>query len=318
MNYEFDVSICCATYNQCKYIQQTLEWFSMQMKDTSLKIEVIIHDDCSSDGTQDILKKFQSENKNVKLILQNENQYSQGKKFIPILISQAKGKYIALCEGDDFWDDNNKIQLQYDYMEKHPNCSLCVHAVNYVDQNGKFLKKYFCSDSDTEIKFTDIVEKGGNYLPTLSLFFRKSDALNLPKAYYMCPICDYPLQIFLAEKGYCYYMNKVMGSYRINSIGSMTDSLYKDTTSSINLLKDLIKMFDNFNQLYNYEYDKLFSKMKVKQQYDIYDYLGDIKSLMTEPYLTVYKNLRFLERIKTQIRCRYPSFYRRIKKYARQ
>ena len=103
------VSICCITYNHEKFIKDAIEGFLMQK--TDFPIEILIHDDASTDGTTEIIKKYEKEYPDlIHAVYQTENQYSQGKKVFPILANQASGKYIALCEGDDYWTDPLKLQ----------------------------------------------------------------------------------------------------------------------------------------------------------------------------------------------------------------
>ena len=112
------VSICCITYNQEKFIRQALDGFLMQK--TNFKYEIIIHDDASTDNTANIILEYEKKYPDIiKPIYQTENQYSKGKKPTLITYKAAQGKYIALCEGDDYWIDENKLQLQVDYMEKN-------------------------------------------------------------------------------------------------------------------------------------------------------------------------------------------------------
>ena len=130
------VSILCATFNQEKYIAQTIEGFLMQKAD--FPIEIIIHDDASTDGTADIVRKYEAEHPDlIKGIYQTENQYS---KKVPIwdkfIYPEAKGKYIAECEGDDYWTDPNKLQMQFNFLEGHEDYVAIGHNVRIVDDDG--------------------------------------------------------------------------------------------------------------------------------------------------------------------------------------
>ena len=106
------LSICCVTYNHKKYIRQCLDSFLMQK--TNFKFEIIIHDDASTDGTADIIKEYYEKYPDIiKPIFQTENQFSQGKSISKTFIyPRIKGKYVALCEGDDYWTDPYKLQKQ--------------------------------------------------------------------------------------------------------------------------------------------------------------------------------------------------------------
>ena len=125
------VSIDCTTYNHGKYISDALDSFLMQ--NTNFKYEILVHDDASTDDTPKIIKEYESIYPDlIKPIYQKENQYSKGLRVSGINLRRARGKYIAVCEGDDYWIDPYKLQKQVDYMESHPECSMCTHAAYIV------------------------------------------------------------------------------------------------------------------------------------------------------------------------------------------
>jgi glycosyltransferase involved in cell wall biosynthesis len=133
------VSVCCITYNHEKYIREAIEGFLMQ--ETSFPIEILIHDDASTDKTADIIREYEAKYPNIiKPIYQTENQYSKG---VGISATyqwpRAKGKYIALCEGDDYWTDPYKLQKQVDFLEANPEYGICFTYSKKVDENGNDL-----------------------------------------------------------------------------------------------------------------------------------------------------------------------------------
>ena len=117
-NKDIKVSVCCTVYNHEKYLRKCLDGFVMQK--TNFAFEVLINDDKSTDSSADIIREYYEKYPDIIVpVFQTENQYSKGVDIIDdILIPMAKGKYIALCEGDDYWCDENKLLLQYDYMEQ--------------------------------------------------------------------------------------------------------------------------------------------------------------------------------------------------------
>ena len=129
---EIKVSVMCLVYNHGKYLRDCLEGILMQR--TDFAYEILLHDDASTDNSADILREYEAKYPNVvKPIYQTENQYSRS---IPISFTyqypRAQGKYIALCEGDDYWIDPYKLQKQVDYMESHPDCTFCF-TNGYID-----------------------------------------------------------------------------------------------------------------------------------------------------------------------------------------
>ena len=135
------ISILCVTYNQKDYIVQTIEGFLMQKVD--FPIEIIIHDDASTDGTTEILREYVQKYPDlIKPIFQEKNQYSQKVNIWNTFIyPKAQGKYYAECEGDDYWTDPNKLQRQIDFLESNPEYIFSHTSFKYYDQaNKKFLE----------------------------------------------------------------------------------------------------------------------------------------------------------------------------------
>lgn len=128
------VSILCPVYNQAQYVRQCID--SVLAQKTSFLYEILINDDASSDGSADIVREYADKYPAlIKAICQNKNQFSQGVDIIrDILLPKAQGRYIAICEGDDWWINPNKIQHQVEIMEKNPDCGL-VYTYFYKYNN---------------------------------------------------------------------------------------------------------------------------------------------------------------------------------------
>ena len=107
------------------------------MQKTVFSFEILVHDDASTDSTPDIIKTYAEKYPDIiKPILQTENQFSKGINVTQVFqYSRAKGKYIAFCEGDDYWIDSNKLQFQVDWLEQHPQDIGCVHKYIVVDED---------------------------------------------------------------------------------------------------------------------------------------------------------------------------------------
>ena len=133
------VSIRCLAYNHKKYISRALDSFLSQR--TSFPFEIIVHDDASTDGTTDIIREYEEKYPSiVKPIYEKENMYSKDWNCVEKSIDACiKGKYVAICEGDDYWCDPLKLQKQVEFMERHSNCYLCTHNTkfHYVDGSKK-------------------------------------------------------------------------------------------------------------------------------------------------------------------------------------
>ena len=131
------VSIVCPAYNQQAYVAQTLEGFLMQ--ETTFEFEILVNDDASTDGTArviaDYVKRYPTL---IRPFYQDVNQYSQGLPPVPGLFGQARGRYIAYCEGDDYWTDPRKLQIQVDFLESHPDYVLTYHDAIPFDISGEY------------------------------------------------------------------------------------------------------------------------------------------------------------------------------------
>lgn len=255
---DIKVSICCITFNQEDYIKDALDSFLSQK--TNFKYEIIIHDDASTDNTVRILKEYKQKYPDmIKLILQKNNQYSLGKDVLSNTFNIANGKYIAICEGDDYWTDENKLQIQVDYMESNENCTLCAHSFNLVDKNRNIIDSVNRYKNDIICSEKDIILGGGGFFATASLMIPTKILKDLPDYYYNCTVGDYPIQLYAMSKGYTYYINKNMSAYRVKSSGSWTaniDSGKKDEVKVkyIEHFKDMINMLESFSKSTNYKY----------------------------------------------------------------
>ncbi len=135
MNDNIEVSVICITYNQENYIEKTLS--NIVSQKTNFRFEVIVHDDASTDGTADVVRSYAERYPDlIKPILQKENQHSKKVKITSSLLPKAQGKYFAFCEGDDYWCDDYKLQKQYDAMEDNPECCICVHKTQNINEDG--------------------------------------------------------------------------------------------------------------------------------------------------------------------------------------
>lgn len=127
-----EISIVCCVYNQAGYIEKTLD--SLIAQKLKVPFEIVIHDDCSTDGTREIIEQYEKQYPElINPVYEEENQYSKGHDvFSKYGIPKCRGRYVAICEGDDFWTDEEKLQKQYDVMEKHPESDLCACRASVI------------------------------------------------------------------------------------------------------------------------------------------------------------------------------------------
>lgn len=210
------VSIRCLAYNHEMFIESALNSFLTQ--ETFFPFEIIVHDDASTDKTADIIRKYEMEYpKIIKPILETENQYSKKDNSLGRIVDSAcKGKFIAFCEGDDFWIDSFKLQKQVDILEKFPNVSLVHSGFITVDEHGTNIFR----PEFNEFMKESIQEKGivslfkGNHIMTLSIMIRR-ELLFDSSIFMNCPErWDYALFFAAAFEGNIKYIPKKMGAYR--------------------------------------------------------------------------------------------------------
>ena len=240
------VSVIMITYGHEKYIEEAIRGVFLQK--TNFPLELIISNDKSPDSTDEIVKniiKYAPENISVKYI-----QHPENIGMLPNLIStlkMAQGKYIAVCEGDDYWIDEKKLQKQTDFLEKNEDFTLTFH--NVFIRNGETLSTdldYEKRLSSKDVYTIDDLSKG-NFIHTPSVVFRNME-IEFPEWYYTSFLGDYPLWSWLSKKGKIKYFPEKMAVYRENvgvwSGKSQEEREFKTMLVLRNLIPDF-KMFPN-------------------------------------------------------------------------
>ena len=253
------ISIICNTYNQEKYIAQALDSFLMQKID--VPFEVLVHDDASTDRTPDIIREYEAKFPDIiKPIYQTENQYSKKVPITAIIqLPRAKGKYVAFCEGDDYWTDPDKLRIQYEYMEANEDCSACCHAYSMVDKEGNLIEERYDFSEDGFVPFKNLL---GNQLklPHFATFvIRKSCFLDFPISWFENRCNDMTIRIHAAIKGNVFYFGRLMSCYRRFADGSWTVRIGSDKSSIINNMMRTLEYFDGLNKYTEYKYNDVIS-----------------------------------------------------------
>ncbi len=283
----FLVRVNCMTYNHTKYIREALDSFCMQ--ETNFPFICTIIDDASTDGEPELLKSYlqehfnmddkevvreeeydthsliyaqHRENKNCffAIILLKYNHHSIRKPKHPYVEEWKISTYCAPCEGDDFWTSPHKLQRQVDFMESHPNHSLCFHACYSLVKNGKKNSHFTYQDDLEEVPMKDIILGGGGFMATNSMFYIQK--LHLKRAEWAigCPVGDGPAMLTLASLGKVGYINEVMSCYRVASEGSWTRRILQDKKNSKDHLKIIQQYWNNFDKWTDYKYHSIIKK----------------------------------------------------------
>ncbi len=309
------VSICCITYNQENYIRDALDSFLMQK--TNFNYEIIIHDDASTDNTALIIKEYEKKYpKIIRPIYQKENQYSKGRNVLLNVFKKAIGRYIAICEGDDYWLDSYKLQKQFDYMEKNKDCGLCFHGVEILeDKTKRIIGEIKAASENRIISTSEIILGGGSFIGTNSIFSKREILQNLPEFFEKSPVGDYPLQIITSTKDYAYFINENMSIYRTNVENSWTSQELKPE-KEIEIKQGLITMLKMFDEYSFYKYTESIKRKIKEYQIEILIYKNDVKKLK-KYYKEIYDLFSRKRKIRLYIQYYFPSLQNRILKLIR-
>lgn len=297
------VSISCLTYNHAPFIRDALEGFLMQ--ETTFPVEILIHDDASTDGTVEIIREYKDRfSKLIFPIYQSENQFSQGVRGMMARFNfpRARGKYIALCEGDDYWTDPLKLQKQVDFLETNPGYSGASHQAHmmFVDEPDRS-PSLFQEHNITDIETHHLLD--GRLFHTASLIFRSEIIKNnsLPSN---ITAGDRALFFLLTAFGKIRYSNDVMCYYRKHSGGMSswitTEMLEKD----LKIVPWISKInpsfpshqYSRFLHLVALRYPKTLSVSKV------------IKHSIFYIYHSLFSGPNKFQDIKTFVKHHFPSF----------
>ena len=209
------VGIRCTTFNQEKYIAECLEGFLIQ--ETTFPFEVIVHDDASTDNTASIIREYEAKYpKIIKPIYETVNQYSKNDgSFTRIITSHLVRKYIAMCEGDDYWTDPLKLQKQVSFLESNPEYGMCYGIVRQYNQ----AKKAFFTNRGTDfVSFENFLHTRNN-VPTLSTCYRRElylKFLNDPLlAEQDWPMGDLPMWLWFTYNSKVKFFPEIFGVYRV-------------------------------------------------------------------------------------------------------
>lgn len=248
------ISVVVTAYNHEKYIGQCLDGIVQQKG--SFVLEVILGDDCSSDRTRQIMQDYQGKHPGAFVLLPpTANLGIQNN--IKRCLAASSGGYIAFCEGDDYWIDKYKLQKQLEFLEGHPDYSLCFHSflICYESETRYALSPAFLLLKKDTLTTQDLIE--ANWIANFSVcMYRASIVKQIPEDIFGLPTADWMFNMACGRLGKIGYIRDLMSVYRIHAKGAWSSK------SSIDQLHDQIINIDSYNRFFSYEYDDQFGKAK--------------------------------------------------------
>ncbi len=239
------VSICCLTFNHEKFIRDAIEGFLMQ--ETTFPVEILITDDASTDDNAAIIREYEQAHPQLFKVVCNEvNQYSQGGHPGKSTRDRARGEFIAMCEGDDYWTCKDKLQKQVRILEGDPGVSLVFHDAHVMDADGRLVRMH-PDMQQTIFHIGDIMRPW--FIPTASMVFRRMAIADLPKWSKDCQSGDIILQLFCALHGCFHFIKEPMSVYR-KHFGGISAGI-----TGINTIAMRAYIYESFNIHTNRKYE---------------------------------------------------------------
>lgn len=307
------VSVCIPTYNQSLYIADAIEGCVNQI--TQYPYEIIIRDDCSTDNTKNIIENYRKKYPElIKLVVEKENQYSQGGKIFAAFRPYIKGKYIALNEGDDYWNDPYKLEKQVSFLEAHTNYALAVHGANIINDDKKIIGCISPDDKEQDFTTEDLIAGGGEMIATNSMVFKSKYIYELPSFYYNAYVEDYPLTIFLSTKGLVHYFPMKMSTYRSEAKGSWTRKKRTGNViqRQIDSCEKVINLLEDIDKFYLCKYNAVIKERIEHFEANKFILLGETSKLR-ETFPERYVQLTVIEKLIMRFKHYFPQLYNFLK-----
>ena len=289
---EIIVTVCCICYNQKNTVGRMLD--SILSQKTTFSFEIIVHDDASTDGTRQIIERYAQENPDKIIpVLQTENQYRKGGRPDLYIIPLVNGKYVAFCEGDDYWSDDKKLQQQVDALDAYPSCSIAVHNVRKKRAaDGKDFGMFPpIPVPEGYLKAEEYIKQeleNGHWMFQISSLMIRSDVL---KQYYRefehgfmreFMVGDFPLIMYALSKGDAYYINRDMSVYSVESGGFMS-SIKRNRKQAIRVNRSYIAGIEGFDQFTNHRFHKYTKKAIHRRRFELLILERKFKTIVSDP-----------------------------------
>ena len=319
MENEILVSICCLTYNHEQYLRDTLEGFLMQKVD--FPIEILINDDASTDGTRAIMEEYAAKYPAlIRPFYQDVNLYSQGKDLcLEVLYPAARGKYIALCEGDDYWTEPDKLQSQVDFLEAHPEYVACVHdTLVHVCSGEREDYRLLHHGADCDVRFEDVLFGMSHAFHTSSIVAKKS-VIAHPADFFYVGLAhgfgDQPDGLWMITNGPIRCLDRCMSVYRMHSNNSSwsagVDGGYEKMLEFFDGKLALLRAYRPYASA---ERLPAVDQAILEAEFEMMHFQGRDREQRRPPYDAILRRQSFSYRCKNLLKCCFPGLqklYRR-------
>lgn len=249
----YKVTIITTTYNQEKYIKQSLDSFIMQ--ETNFSFQILVSDDCSTDNTREIINSYKIKYPDIIKPIFNDKNLGPMNNFIETL-SKASTEYVALCDGDDFWTDKHKLQKQVDFMDSNKDYSICFHRTKIFFENNDAVDQIYPTNINIDTNFDDLIRLR-NYIPANTVLYRWAyfNPSRSLKSEFPADIVpgDYYLHLIHAKKGKIRYIDEIMSCYRRHNNGMWWLNALPEGKEKFSLIynKQLLNFYDEIEKNFN-------------------------------------------------------------------
>ena len=203
------LSVVVLTYNHEAFLARALD--SVLNQRTKFEFEIVIAEDCSTDGTRRVVADYVTRFPGRFRVVENAKHLGKARNFVDAY-EACRSEYLALLEGDDYWITPTKLQEQVDFLDEHPDCTLCCHSVRYVNNRDEETGTVFPGDVPRISGLSDFLKR--NFIAASSVLLRRGSPLNLPGWHFTGELVDWPIYLLLAQNGNIGYLDHLTAAYR--------------------------------------------------------------------------------------------------------
>ena len=310
------ITVIVMTYNHKDYIKLALD--SILSQKINVDFNILIHDDNSDDGTYEILLNYKKKHPNKIRIVRQESRKFITEGFNKMILNHVvpfiDSKYVAYCDGDDYWCDDLKLQKQYDFMENHSDYSMCFHCAYQLRPNNDLSSKWFIK-KEGDIGLEDLINENPGVPVATSSIFLKSDVFKdfseWRKAY---PVEDLPLYMTAALSGKIRRLKDIMCVYRQFSVGSWSSQNKDNIKRLVSHQENLIRASSFFDEKTNYEFHNLVLNHIEGCEFRIAILKRDFKVIFQKKNKRFVQKLSKRERLSLKLQYRMPFLYNLFRK----